>query len=138
MRQRFDVTGNLKKFSKILGTKQSQRLVHAQLCLDVCSVVPVLLQPCIAIAFLDAMLSWAPPPFDFAFWACWIPFGRAAAPGSPEHCAVLCVQLHWHCMHWGLVFGLVGFGEGPFCWEGNVLRHGALSFGVQSTIRRGH
>ena len=33
-------------------------VVHAQLCLDVCSVVAVLLQPCIAIALLDATLPW--------------------------------------------------------------------------------
>lgn len=49
--------------------------------------------------------------FDFAFWVCWIPFGRGI---------VLCIAAwHWE--------------EGPVV--GNVLRHGGLSFGVQSTIK---
>ena len=90
--------------SLVLSLSLIQRLVHAQLCLDVCSVVPVLLQPCIAIAFLDAMLSWAPPPFDFAFWACWIPFGRAAAPESRALCRALCVALALHALGFGWVW----------------------------------
>lgn len=58
---------------------------------------------------------------------------------SPEHCAVLCALCAMAlALHAALGFGLVGFGEGPFCYERNVLRHGALSFGVQSTIKKGH
>lgn len=53
----------------------------------------------------SSWLGGTPCFFDFDFWACWIPFGRGI---------VLC-NVHW--------------GEGPSA--GNVLRHGALSFGVQ-------
>ena len=92
-----------------------------------CCCNPALPLHCLMQRSLGASSS----PFDFAFWACWIPFGRAAAPESIVLCSVCCNGIA--CI--GVWFGLVGFGEGPFCWEGNVLRHGALSFGVQSTIR---
>lgn len=94
--------------SLLASSLSHTEMVHAQLCLDVCSVVPVLLQPCIAIALLDAMLSWAPPPFDFAFWACWIPFGRAAAPEPRALCRALCaVALALHALGFGFWFGWV-------------------------------
>lgn len=72
----------------------------------------MLLQPCIAIALLDAILSWAPPPFDFAFWACWIPFGRAAAPESRALCRALCaakcIGIALHALGFGLVWFVGG------------------------------
>lgn len=69
------------------------------------------------------------PPFDLAFRALLDSFWQGSCSRALR-CAV-CNGIA--CI--GVWFGWVGFGEGPFCWEGNVLRHGALSFGEQSTIR---
>jgi hypothetical protein len=49
-------------------------------------------QSCIALldTTTQGLSSRAPPPFDFAFWACWIPFGIAKG-SSIVPC---CVHLH--------------------------------------------